>query len=141
MDDLTRVRERLADDLSGAPSLAEIAAMIGLSRYQVLRRFEKTFGLPPHAWLLGRRAERARVLIRDGTMLATAASECGFAIFIAPRNRTACSATPFSREQRSAVSNELRPCWHSSTLRRYRGVIRAGDPSVRMTAAYGVRRR
>lgn len=49
--DLTLVRDRLADDVSRTPSLAEMAAMTGLSRYQVLRGFQKAFGLPPHAWL------------------------------------------------------------------------------------------
>ena len=76
--DLTCVRDRLADELADPPSLAEIAAMTGLSRYQVLRRFEKAFGLPPHAWLIRCRAERARLLIRDGHSLATTAMECGF---------------------------------------------------------------
>jgi AraC-like DNA-binding protein len=77
-EDLRLVRERLADEISEAPSLADLAAMTGLSRYQVLRRFEKAFGLPPHAWLRQRRAERARQLIREGGTLATAAVECGF---------------------------------------------------------------
>src|SRR2546426_4351702 len=62
-----------------APSLADLARLTGLSRYQVLRRFERAYGLPPHAWLLRRRAERARVLIRDGCTLAAAALETGFA--------------------------------------------------------------
>jgi AraC-like DNA-binding protein len=72
------VRDRLADDVSDVPTLDQLAAMTALSRYQVLRHFEKAFGLPPHAWLLRRRAEKARVLIRDGMALATAAAECGF---------------------------------------------------------------
>jgi AraC-like DNA-binding protein len=76
--DVRLVRERLADACIDAPSLADLAALTGLSRYQVLRRFEKTYGLPPHAWLLRRRAERARVLIRDGRTLAAAAAESGF---------------------------------------------------------------
>jgi AraC-like DNA-binding protein len=61
------------------PSLLDLARLTGLSRYQVLRRFERAYGLPPHAWLLRRRAERARVLIRDGCTLAVAAVETGFA--------------------------------------------------------------
>ena len=77
--EVKRVRERLADDSAAAPTLAELAALAGLSRYQVLRRFEKTYGVPPHAWLLQRRAERARGLIRDGAGLAAAAASCGFA--------------------------------------------------------------
>lgn len=77
--DLRRLRELLADAPLEPPSLAEMAAMTGLSRYQVLRRFEKTYGLPPHAWLLSRRAEYALRLIRDGETLIEAASASGFA--------------------------------------------------------------
>jgi|SRR5687767_12025020 AraC-like DNA-binding protein len=77
--DLTMVRERLADEALHPPTLAELAAMTSLSPYQVLRRFEKAYGLPPHAWLLRRRVERARMLIRDGAALSEAALRSGFA--------------------------------------------------------------
>ena len=77
--DLRGVRERLADDLLNVPTLAELAASAGLSRFQLLRRFEKQHGVPPHAWLLQRRAETARRLIRDGADLAGAAASAGFA--------------------------------------------------------------
>jgi AraC-like DNA-binding protein len=72
------VRDRLADDPLNAPTLSDMAKMAGLSRYQLLRRFERVYGLPPHAWLLGQRAERARALIRDGSSLAGAAASAGF---------------------------------------------------------------
>jgi AraC-like DNA-binding protein len=75
---LRRVRERLADDGPVPPSLADLAAPIGLSRFQLLRQFEKAFGLPPHRWLLRRRVERARALIAAGRALADAAAESGF---------------------------------------------------------------
>lgn len=77
--DLRRLRDRLADAPLDTPSLAELAAMTGLSRYQVLRRFEKAYGLPPHAWLLSRRTEHALRLIRGGETLANAAAASGFA--------------------------------------------------------------
>jgi AraC-like DNA-binding protein len=77
--DVRQVRERLADDPLNAPTLAELASIAGLSRYQVLRRFGKAYGLPPHAWLLQQRAERARRLIREGDGLVTAAASAGFA--------------------------------------------------------------
>jgi AraC-like DNA-binding protein len=77
--DLERVRDRLADDPFDAPTLAELASIAGLSKYQVLRRFAKLYGLPPHAWLLQRRAERARQLIREGGSLAHVATSAGFA--------------------------------------------------------------
>lgn len=76
---LRRVRERLADEASVPPSLADLAAMIGLSRYQLLRQFQKTYGLPPHQWLLQRRVEHARVLVAMGLTLAEAAVQSGFA--------------------------------------------------------------
>jgi AraC-like DNA-binding protein len=77
--DVLSVRNRLADDPCNAPSLGELARATGLSRYQVVRRFRARYGLPPHAWLLSRRAERARQLIRDGVTLTTAALDSGFA--------------------------------------------------------------
>jgi AraC-like DNA-binding protein len=77
--DVRRVRDRLADDLLEAPTLSELATMAGLSKYQLLRRFETAYGVPPHAWLLLQRAERARGLIRAGSGLAQAAVCCGFA--------------------------------------------------------------
>jgi AraC-like DNA-binding protein len=77
--DIARVRDRLADEMHRAPPLAQLAAMAELSKYQLLRRFAGAYGMPPHAWLLQRRAERARRLIRDGDSLASAALASGFA--------------------------------------------------------------
>jgi AraC-like DNA-binding protein len=76
---LAVVRERLADDLLNAPTLAELAMLAGCSRFQLLRRFQQAHGLPPHAWLLQQRLERARQLIRAGCGLAQAAADSGFA--------------------------------------------------------------
>jgi AraC-like DNA-binding protein len=73
------LRELLADAPLDPPSLAEMAAMTGLSRYQVLRRFERSYGLPPHAWLLCCRAGHALRLIRAGETLIEAAAASGFA--------------------------------------------------------------
>lgn len=77
--ELALVRERLLDDLGSTPSLAELAAIAGVSRFQLLRRFQEVHGAPPHAWLLSRRAERARAAIRAGAPLAQVAADCGFA--------------------------------------------------------------
>ena len=76
---LQRVRDRLGDDPLNVPDLATLADSVGLSRFQLLRQFERAFGLTPFAWLLQLRAERARALIRDGLALAEAAAACGFA--------------------------------------------------------------
>lgn len=76
--DLAQVRERLADDILTPPTLTDMAAMVGLSKYQLLRRFKKTYGVPPHAWLLQHRANRARGLIQHGSSLVDAAAATGF---------------------------------------------------------------
>ncbi|WP_431099339.1 helix-turn-helix domain-containing protein [Polaromonas aquatica] len=77
--ELHRARDHLAADLLAPPTLTELAHAAGLSKFQLLRRFEKAFGLTPHAWLLQQRAERARSLIRSGAGLAQTAAACGFA--------------------------------------------------------------
>jgi AraC-like DNA-binding protein len=73
------VRQCLADRLQDPPTLGELAAMAGISRFQLLRRFAAVHGCTPHAWLVQQRAERARGLIRRGGTLADAAAETGFA--------------------------------------------------------------
>jgi AraC-like DNA-binding protein len=77
--DVARARERLADDLVSTPSLSELAATVGLSRYQLLRRFERAYGMAPFEWQRQVRAERARALIGTGSSLARVAADCGFA--------------------------------------------------------------
>jgi AraC-like DNA-binding protein len=77
--DVGRARERLADDLLNPPSLSELAALVGVSKYQLLRRFERAYGTTPHEWLRQARVERARLSIRNGATLANAAVDCGFA--------------------------------------------------------------
>lgn len=76
---LAQVRDRLADAPQDAPSLSALASMAGLSKYQLLRRFARAYGITPHAWLLQRRAEHARSFITRGDDLAQAAMFAGFA--------------------------------------------------------------
>ena len=77
--DVRQVRDRLADAPLEPPTLTQMAQMVGLSKYQLLRRFEKSYGVTPYAWLLQQRAELARSLIRRGESLALAAASSGFA--------------------------------------------------------------
>lgn len=75
---IARARERLADFAQPSPTLAELAALVGLGRYQLLRRFQSAHGLTPHAWLMQLRVERARSLIRANCALSVAALSAGF---------------------------------------------------------------
>ena len=76
---MARVRERLDDDPAAPHPLAELAAVAGLSRFQLLRAFAHATGLTPHAYLVQRRVQLARRLVRSGASLAQAAAEAGFA--------------------------------------------------------------
>ncbi|MCI3930349.1 AraC family transcriptional regulator [Streptomyces sp. AN091965] len=73
------VRDRLADDLRTPPTLADLAAETGLSRYQLLRAFRTTMGMPPYAWLAQHRVARARALLEAGRRPAEVAALVGFA--------------------------------------------------------------
>ncbi|CAL9441995.1 hypothetical protein SUDANB15_02246 [Streptomyces sp. enrichment culture] len=73
------VRDRLADELLAPPSLAALAADLGLSRYQLLRAFRTTMGVPPYAWLAQYRVTRARALLETGLRPAEVAGLVGFA--------------------------------------------------------------
>ena len=77
--ELQHLREQLADDPLSPPTLTDMAVTAGMSKFQLLRRFEKAFGLTPFAWVLQQRAERARRSIRAGNRLADAAADSGFA--------------------------------------------------------------
>ncbi|MGW3151458.1 AraC family transcriptional regulator [Streptomyces sp. NPDC001177] len=73
------VRDRLADELLEPPSLAALATDLGLSRYQLLRAFRTTMGMPPYAWLAQYRVTRARTLLESGLRPAEVAPLVGFA--------------------------------------------------------------
>ncbi|MFD9132374.1 helix-turn-helix domain-containing protein [Streptomyces bottropensis] len=73
------VRDRLADELVAPPSLADLATDLGLSRYQLLRAFRTTMGMPPYAWLAQHRVSRARTLLEAGGRPAEVAGQVGFA--------------------------------------------------------------
>lgn len=72
-------RARIDDDPAAPVTLAELAVLTGLSRFQVLRGFAAATGLTPHAYLMQRRLHLARRLIAAGTPLAQAAADAGFA--------------------------------------------------------------
>lgn len=60
-------------------SLAELAALSGVSRFQILRGFAREVGITPHAYLVQRRVRFARRFMADGQTPAQAAILAGFA--------------------------------------------------------------
>jgi AraC-like DNA-binding protein len=76
--DVARVREFLDDCWQQKPALDELAALAGLSPYQLLRGFVRQYGLPPHAYLIQQQVREARRLLDRGASICDAACACGF---------------------------------------------------------------
>jgi len=75
-----RSTELLDAHLDGNITIQELADACGLSLGHFARAFAKTFGKPPHRWLMERRVDRAKDFIVNSHMpLAQIAALCGFA--------------------------------------------------------------
>ncbi len=71
---------RCLDEAPHLPvSLADLAALSGVSRFQLLRGFARAVGTTPHAYRLQRRVGLARRLLAAGSSPADAAAAAGFA--------------------------------------------------------------
>ena len=64
--------EYIEEHLDGCPSLAQMAAVVGLNPYHFARQFKAATGLPPHQYVIMRRVERAKELLQAGTDLSLA---------------------------------------------------------------------
>ena len=74
-----RARQHLKDRWDERVTLPELAAVAGLSRFELVRRFREQTDLTPHAFQTNLRIERARALLNAGLAPAAVAAECGFA--------------------------------------------------------------
>ncbi|CAN7363946.1 helix-turn-helix transcriptional regulator [Mesorhizobium sp. LjRoot246] len=74
-----RVQEFLDKNFTRKLALAEMAAVCGLSPYHFMRAFSRTFGVPPHQYVLDLRLDLAEKLLADRRMtIADIAHSCGF---------------------------------------------------------------
>jgi AraC-like DNA-binding protein len=76
---VSAVRDFLNDCWQQKPTLRQLAQMVELSPYQLLRAFSRRHGLPPHAYLIQRQVREAQRLIERGAPIADAAGGAGFA--------------------------------------------------------------
>jgi AraC-like DNA-binding protein len=74
-----QARELLDDAVGRRVGSAELEQAAGLSRFTLARHFRACFGTSPYRYLVLRRLDHVRTLIRQGTSLADAAFACGFA--------------------------------------------------------------
>lgn len=72
-------RDFLDSNVSRAVSSEDLEAITGLSRYALARHFRVCLGTSPYRYLVLRRLDRTRALIRKGAALADAAISSGFA--------------------------------------------------------------
>ncbi|MBZ9944301.1 AraC family transcriptional regulator [Mesorhizobium sp. BR1-1-13] len=63
-----KVQEFLNENFSRKLALAEMAAVCGFSSYHFVRAFSKTFGMPPHQYVLDLRLDFAERLLADSHM-------------------------------------------------------------------------
>jgi AraC family transcriptional regulator len=77
---LRAIVEYVEEHLDAGPNLNEMAAVARLSPYHFARQFKAATGLPPHQYVLARRVELARQLLREGNdlSLAEVAAGAGF---------------------------------------------------------------
>lgn len=75
---LRRALALIADDPAADVSLADLAAAAGLSQYLLVKAFRERYGMPPHAFQVAQRVNRARRLLEAGVPTGEAAAMAGF---------------------------------------------------------------
>ena len=78
-DAVKRARVCLQERFNEPVSLDELTTIAGLSPFHLVRSFTRHFGLPPHAYQIHVRVERARAPLAAGVPPAEVASSVGFA--------------------------------------------------------------
>lgn len=74
---LSPVMQRLRDD-DVNPALSDLAELVDMSTYQLVRAMRRATGLAPLAWRQNARINKARHLLRDGAPIADTAYALGF---------------------------------------------------------------
>lgn len=77
--EVSRVAERLLDEMAAPPRLEDLAEAEGLTPVQLVRAFTRARGLPPFAWLNTERLRQARRALLRGERLSHLAADLGFA--------------------------------------------------------------
>ncbi len=73
-----KAREYLRANLCTNVSLRRLARLVGLSRFQLIRMFNKALGMPPHAYHVQIRIDHAKKLLSLGKAASQVALDCGF---------------------------------------------------------------
>ena len=75
--------ERARDYLDSRPAehttLDDLAAVVGVSKFHLVRGFRERFGMPPHAYSMRVRLRFARTLLMDGRAIRETSDAAGYA--------------------------------------------------------------
>lgn len=74
-----RAKDYLAAHYAHNSGLADLAEAAGMSSFHLLRVFARTTGQTPHEFLIQKRVDAAKELLRSSLSLARIAADCGFA--------------------------------------------------------------
>jgi AraC family transcriptional regulator len=78
-DELARLNRHIVRNLDTPLTLEDLASLVGRSRFHFSRLFKASTGMTPHQYVIRRRVERARELLRAGRAIVEVAAEVGFA--------------------------------------------------------------
>jgi AraC-like DNA-binding protein len=73
------VRDYIEDNYAKTLVLNELATLAGLSKYHLLRSFTEIFGMPPHAFQIRVRLNKAKRMLSGGVCIKQVAAATGFA--------------------------------------------------------------
>lgn len=76
---LDLVRDYIADNYAKSLTLDELATLASLSKYHLLRSFSDAIGMPPHAFQIRVRLNKAKRLLSRGVPIKQVAAATGFA--------------------------------------------------------------
>ncbi|WP_185705962.1 helix-turn-helix transcriptional regulator [Pseudomonas cremoris] len=76
---ISRAQELLAQQLHQSLPLDQLGDELGLSKFHLLRAFQKETGLSPRQWAMQLRTRRAKGLLRQGRAAGEVAHDLGFA--------------------------------------------------------------
>jgi AraC-like DNA-binding protein len=74
----TRIRSFLQEHLSGDVHNAQLASLVSLTPFHLIRVFHRVVGVPPHRYAMLVRIRRAEQLLRAGVPIADVAHQSGF---------------------------------------------------------------
>lgn len=75
---VAKVRSFVEDQLAQDFRLEDLSNLVDMNQYRLIRSFKKETGQTPHAYVVNRRVEQAKRLMRCGAQLADVAVACGF---------------------------------------------------------------